>query len=322
MSSSNTNLSNLWKKNASIIGKLLAAVLVLLALYWLAKMVWLWIDYAQPRTLEQTNAATPVVNKQQKVDVNQIVNKHLFGIANAKPSEEEKVYGETKLNLKLLGVYVGDSENSSSAIIKADNKEEVYWIGENVNIAGRSNVILRRVEPFQVIISNNGRNETLTLLEKLNKEAIAASEAAKKSATQVSGKVLDKRTDSSLTRELSDVRDKLSSSPQSFADLATFEPVVGSDGQVSGFKIAPGKDPQLFTKLGLRRNDVVTSLNGVELNEQGYWAALDQLQSSETLEINLERNGQPVTLLVTLGDQQSGNNNKNPKAPDEPIEFQ
>lgn len=320
MSSSNTNLSNLWQKNASIIGKLLAAVLVLLALYWLAKMVWLWIDYAQPKTVEQSNFATPVVNKQPKVDANQIANKHLFGIANAKPAEE-KVYGETKLNLKLLGVYVGDSENSSSAIIKADNKEDVYWIGENVNIAGRSNVKLRRVEPFQVIISNNGRNETLTLLEKLNKEAIAASEAAKKNATNASGKVLDKRSDSSLTRELSDVRDKLASSPQSFADLASFQPVVGSDGQVSGFKVAPGKDPSLFTKLGLRRNDVVTSLNGVELNEQGYWAALDQLQSSETLEISLERNGQPVTLLLALGEQQSGNNKK-PKQPNEPIEFQ
>lgn len=316
MSSSNRNFSNLWQKNASIIGKLLAAALVLLALYWLAKMVWLWIDFAQPRALEQTSVATPVSNKPAKVDVNQIANKHLFGIANAKPAEEEKVYGETKLNLKLLGVYVGDSENSSSAIIKADNKEAVYWIGENVNIAGRSSVKLRRVEPFQVIISNNGRNETLTLLEKLNKEAIAASEAAKRA-----GKVLDKRADSSLTRELYDVRNKLSSSPQSFADLANFQPVVGSDGQLSGFKISPGKDPQLFTKLGLRRNDVVKSLNGIELNEQGYWTALDQLLISETLEINLERNGQPVTLLVGLGPT-ANSKSQEPKMPDEPIEFQ
>lgn len=316
MSSSNRNFSNLWQKNASIIGKLLAAALVLLALYWLAKMVWLWIDFAQPRALEHISVATPVSNKPAKVDVNQIANKHLFGIANAKPAEEEKVYGETKLNLKLLGVYVGDSENSSSAIIKADNKEAVYWIGENVNIAGRSNVKLRRVEPFQVIISNNGRNETLTLLEKLNKEAIAASEAAKRA-----GKVLDKRADSSLTRELYDVRNKLSSSPQSFADLANFQPVVGSDGQLSGFKISPGKDPQLFTKLGLRRNDVVKSLNGIELNEQGYWTALDQLLISDTLEISLERNGQPVTLLVGLGPT-ANSKSQEPKMPDEPIEFQ
>lgn len=279
-------------------------------------MVWLWIDFAQPRALEHISVATPVSNKPAKVDVNQIANKHLFGIANAKPAEEEKVYGETKLNLKLLGVYVGDSENSSSAIIKADNKEAVYWIGENVNIAGRSNVKLRRVEPFQVIISNNGRNETLTLLEKLNKEAIAASEAAKRA-----GKVLDKRADSSLTRELYDVRNKLSSSPQSFADLANFQPVVGSDGQLSGFKISPGKDPQLFTKLGLRRNDVVKSLNGIELNEQGYWTALDQLLISDTLEISLERNGQPVTLLVGLGPT-ANSKSQEPKMPDEPIEFQ
>ncbi len=303
MSNSSQNFLAVWQKHKGLIGKLIAVLFILLALYWLAKMVWLWVDYAQPKTPANNTIESPKVRKSAPVNANNLVRKHLFGVANQKPVEVEEVVGETRLNLKLLGVYVGADTKTGSAIIRAGGgKEKVYWIDDKLEVSGRGNVTLKRVEPLKVIINNNGKNETLTLLEQLNKQMMSAANSKKASAEEASeGKTIDKRRDSRITKQLADMKEKLVSSPQSYADLARFEPVVDDNGQVSGFKIAPGKDPRMFTRLGLRRNDVVKSINGVGLDNQAYWAALEQLQTSETLEINLERNGQAITLLLNVG---------------------
>ncbi|WP_251358871.1 type II secretion system protein GspC [Kangiella sp. TOML190] len=304
MNTSSQKISAMWQKHMGLIGKLIALVFILLALYWLAKMVWLWVDYAQPKPVASNVIEAPKVRKSTPVNANNLVKKHLFGIANQKPVEVEEVVGETRLNLKLLGVYVGADDKAGSAIIRAGGgKEKVYWIDDKLEVSGRGNVTLKRVEPLKVIINNNGKNETLTLLEQLNKQVMATANKKQASADDkdADAKTIDKRRDSRISKQLADMKEKLVSSPQSYADLARFEPVVDANGQVSGFKLAPGKDPRMFTRLGLRRNDVVKSINGVGLDNQAYWAALEQLQTSDTLEINLERNGQAITLLLNVG---------------------
>ncbi len=303
MSSSNLNFSLLWQKYAQLVAKVLAALLALLALYFIAKMIWLWVDYAQPKTILATSNPNSVNSSVQTINANKIAQMHLFGAANQTAEPVEEVVGETHLNLKLLGVYVDSDELQSSAIIKTGgNKEKVYWIGDKLEGVGASQVSLKRVEPLKVIINNNGRNETLTLLEKLNEQVIASVDSNKKEAdNNTNGKTIDKRRDSRLTKDLTDMRNKLAQSPQSYAGLARFEPVVDNAGQIAGFKVAPGKDPRMFSRLGLRRNDVVKSINGQGLSNDAYWTALKQLRTAETLEISIERNGQPVTLLLNLG---------------------
>ncbi|MRX28215.1 type II secretion system protein GspC [Kangiella sp. HZ709] len=298
MNKSNQNIINFWKSNSGMLTKAVAGLLLLLALYVLAKIVWLWVDYSQPKTVTSTNLRTIKAPSKNKVNVNKIVQMHLFGEANAVAEVEEEVTGETNLSLKLIGVYVDPEEPLSSAIIRSGNNEKVYWIGDNLEGVGSSKVELRKVEPLRVIIRNNGRNETLTLLEQLNKDVLASGE---KKDEEADSKTIDKRKDSQLARDLNDIRKKLSQSPQSFNDLAKFQVVTDNTGQVSGFKVAPGKDPRLFSRLGLRRNDVVTSINGQSLNSQAYWTLLDQMQTAESLDITVERNGRPVRLLLNLG---------------------
>lgn len=304
MNTSNQNFSTFWKANSSLLTKVIAALLLLLALYILAKLVWLWVDYNQPKNIQSTVQTATKSNK-KKINVNKIVQMHLFGEANVEP-EVEDVSGETALNLKLIGVYVDSNDELSSAIIRSGgNKENVYWIGDKLKGVGSRKVELKKVEPLRVIIRNGNKNETLTLLEKLNKQVLNSKKRTAQKTDDANGKTIDKRRDSRLTKDLTDMRDKLSQSPQSFADLAKFEVVTDNAGQVAGFKVAPGKDPRMFTRLGLRRNDVVTSVNGQPLSNQAYWTMLEELQTAETLEVNIERNGQPITLLLNLGAQQA-----------------
>ncbi len=315
MNTSNQNFAAFWQKNASSITKILAVLFLILTLYILAKLIWLWVDYAQPDNPVANDPSTPITSSNNKVNVNKIAQMHLFGTANRTEEPVEQVSGETKLSLKLVGVYVDSNEQLSSAIIRSSsNQEKVYWIGDKLQGVGRNQVELKKVEPLRVIIRNGARNETLTLLEKLNKQVIAS---AKKPLAEVKpgdGKTIDKRQDSRLTKDLSDIRNKLSQSPQSYADLARFEMVTDNAGQVSGFKVAPGKDPRMFSRLGLRRNDVITSVNGEALSNQAYWTVLEQLQTAESLEVNIERNGQPITLLLNLGaGQRSNQQNDQPR---------
>ncbi|NVJ64863.1 MAG: type II secretion system protein GspC [Gammaproteobacteria bacterium] len=323
MNTLNQNFAAFWQKNAAAITKIIAALLLLLALFILAKLVWLWIGFSQPS--EVIIADTPVARTSPKsnVNANKIAQMHLFGEANRAAEPVEEVSGETRLSLKLIGVYVDSNDQLSSAIIRSGgNKEKVYWVGDRIDGVGGSRVELKKVEPLRVIIRNGAKNETLTLLEKLNQQVIASAKKPLAEANASDSKTIDKRRDSRLTQDLADIRDKLSQSPQSYADLARFEMVTDDAGQVSGFKVAPGKDPRMFSRLGLRRNDVVTSVNGEALSNQAYWTVLEQLQTAETLEVNIERNGQPITLLLNLGAQQESNQQDQPRNDTRDLKIQ
>lgn len=313
MSNLNHNMNAIWHKNAGLVTKLIAGLLLLLALYFVAKMAWLWVDYAQDKELT-INSGTSVsqVKPTKNINANRIAQMHLFGTANQQAAVIEETVGETSLNLKLLGVYVSSEPGNSSAIIQTGgNKEKVYWLDEKLENVGSRKVTLKRVEVLKVIINNNGKNETLTLLEKLNEKIIGSKTSSKVASNKErDGKTIDKRNDSRLSKDLSDIREKLASSPESYSDIANFEPVVDNSGQVSGFKVSPGKNVDMFTRLGLRRNDVVKSINGEGMDNQAYWTALSQLQSAESLEVTIERNGQPVTILLNLGGGNSGRQNQ------------
>jgi len=298
-------ISQFVQQRGRLIAQVLAVLLTVLTLYIIAKLVWLWIGYFQPPP--QTKAVAEIKPQQSNrsaVDVNRLVSLHVFGEAG-KVEEEAVQAEETRLNLKLLGTYVSNQAELSSAIIQANGRDEkAYFMNDKLEVSG--NVVLHKVETLQVILKNNGRLETLTLEEQLNQQVLSNSEKTIKSdEVREPERTIDKRRDSRLTSELVEMKDKLFTDPQSLGDLAKFEPVVDDSGVVSGYKVAPGSDPRMFARLGLRRNDVIKSVNGTQLNEQGLLGIANELTSAESLEITIERDGQPVTLLLGLSELQS-----------------
>lgn len=293
------------QQRGRLIAQVLAVLLAVLTLYIVAKLIWLWIGFFQPpQPIEAVTINQPQQNKRPAVNVNKLASLHIFGEAGR--VEEETVEAEeTTLNLKLLGTYVSTEEALSSAIIQANGRDEkAYFLNDKLQVSG--NVVLQQVDTSKVVLKNNGRLETLTLEEQLNQEALSAStkRPPKQGGVRDQERTIDKRRDSRLSGELADMKDKVFTDPQSLADLAKFEQVVDESGVVTGFKVAPGSDPRMFARLGLRRNDVIKSVNGTQLNEQGLLGIANELTSAETLEITIERDGQPVTLLLGLSELQ------------------
>ena len=291
------------QQRGRLIAQIVAMILAVISLYVLAKLVWLWVEFFQPPPEVAPTKPIPAPTKQRAVNVERMASMHLFGQANA-PVEEQVEAEETQLNLKLLGTYVSSEDKLSGAIIQSNGgQEEVYFIGDKLKVRGQ--VTLHKVDTLQVILKNGGKFETLTLVENLNKEVMSSVLKPEQEERSAPERTIDKRRDVRLSKELAAMKETVYSNPQALKDIANVQPVVDANGQVSGFKVSPGKDPRMFTRLGLRRNDVITSVNGQQLNGQGMMGVLNELSNSDSVEVTIQRNGQPVTLL--LGISEMGN---------------
>ncbi|GAA4358936.1 type II secretion system protein GspC [Kangiella marina] len=300
MNSMMNNFNQFVQQRGRLVARIVAGILAVISLYILAKLVWLWVEFFQPppELAPVKNAVVPT--KQPSINIESIASLHLFGEANA-PVEEQVEAEETKLNLKLLGTYVSSEKELSSAIIESNGSQEsVYFIGDKLKVRGQ--VTLHKVETLQVIIKNGGKYETLTLVEQLNQQVMSSASKPESNLKESPERTIDKRRDARLSRELAEMKEQIYTNPQALKDIANVQPVVDASGQVSGFKVSPGKDPRMFTRLGLRRNDVITSVNGQQLSNEGMMGVMNELSNSDSVEVTIERNGQPVTLILGISD--------------------
>jgi general secretion pathway protein C len=80
---------------------------------------------------------------------------------------------------------------------------------------------------------------------------------------------------------------------------AQLKPVF-ADGRIVGADIS-GADASLLARLGLKPTDVVTAINGTPLagvtNPQ---QLMEQLQSSSSVQVTVQRDGKPATLTLSL----------------------
>ncbi|WP_168204261.1 type II secretion system protein GspC [Aliikangiella coralliicola] len=272
-------------------------------MYILSKIFWVWVAYFMAPSEFGPVKVTPVasVKSGNKIDVNKLVGMELFGsvVKEAPKTEVVEQVEETKLNLKLRGIYAADSKDKANAIIEdGRGKQAVYFVNEKLEVSGR--VYLRQVFMDKVILETNGRKEALTLeTTELVNTVIKKSEESRKPASK-KAKVEDKRSNQRISRQLNEYRNKFQSDPTSVSDVISGRPHF-VNGELRGFKVSPGRDKRLFQELGLRRGDVVRSINGVALdNMQDAMSLMNDVQSIEDLNVEIERNGETLSLLLNL----------------------
>lgn len=295
------NYSN-WLPLVQWLGWIIAVVIA-------AKVFWIWVLYfaapSEPKPF-QVNAR-PSASKSQAININDVLNRNLFGSIVEAPVEaapEVVDAAPTRLNLKLRGIYAAETRTKANAIIEDNRgKQAVYFLNDKINVSGR--VYLRQVFVDKVILETNGKQESLSL----EKSELAITTSTRKNdlrKTNKKGKkrVDDKRQDSRLSQKLNSYRDKLLSDPKSVADVISGSPHM-VDGELRGFKIRPGKDRRLFQELGLRRNDVVTAINGVTLdNMQDAMNLMSEAQSMQEVSVDIQRGNEQLSLLLNLSNKQ------------------
>ena len=277
-------------------------VVVLLSLYLIAfaaKLVWRIIPEPQ-LSATPTVSRAPVISSssgQNGVNIAKIQQLNLFGNAAAKPAEpvaEVTDAPETRLNLTLTGVVASSEQEAGTAIIENRGSQAVYGLGEKIE---GTNATLQKVYNDRVIIKNGVRNETLML------DGIDYDEANRRREMQARNRPEPQEEEEDtveLSEEALEATAALRERPANFTDFISISPKT-EEGQLIGYQVSPGKEPELFKSAGLQTGDVITQINGLDLTDlQQSQEALSELRNAQTIELTIIRDGSLTTLYLDL----------------------
>jgi len=197
-------------------------------------------------------------------------------------------------DLSVIGVVVGRVDARSSAILSAGGKTRVVAIGESA-FGGR----LVSVAEEAVVLDFGGERVELRLpavstpLPRPPLPPAAASELPPGTPP------LDPATPAREMDRLSVERRLGEEIPRILAETAV-APVL-EEGRVVGVQITRLPEGSLLSDAGLRAGDVLTRINGTDIDGLATLVGLwPRLQSASELRAVVLRGGQPVSLLVTL----------------------
>ncbi|TDG16013.1 type II secretion system protein GspC [Seongchinamella unica] len=273
-----------------------------------------------PADLEIVNPVTRAPNAagSAPVDIARLQELHLFGeigadepvaavveaveTVDASRDGIEEGARETRLQLLLRGVVASTEDGLGIAIIEHRKKQAVYAVGDE--LPEGSKVVLAKVMPRQVVLDNNGTYELLSLFEENELDAqLTAAAPSPRIAQPVNHgapALVDKRNDATATELAQSYRDRLYQNPQSLAEVVSVN-AVRRDGQLLGYRVSPGKDKQQFAQLGFKAGDLVTSVNGIDLNDPANTMRLYQtMRTASEAVFDLQRGDELVSISVSL----------------------
>ncbi|ASD65910.1 type II secretion system protein GspC [Pseudoalteromonas piscicida] len=224
-----------------------------------------------------------------------IVSQNLFGEANAKPDTKPQPVvsdaPETTLNVRLTGIVaVSQDDGAGLAIIESQGRQETYSV--DAPITG-TRAKLARVLPDRVILDVSGRFETL-MLDGIEFSRTVAMPTKPK-------KIVNNATSPTPPRnELANRRQELINEPGKLFDYIKISP-ERRNGELIGYRLTPGKDPELFKQVGLQANDLAIAINGFQLTDMKQaMSAINELRTSTDANITIERDGQVMDVQFSL----------------------
>ena len=100
--------------------------------------------------------------------------------------------------------------------------------------------------------------------------------------------------------ELDKMRQEMAKNPQSVLKYIRLSQ-VSNNGKITGYRVNPGKDRQLFDSVGLKPGDIATSLNGIDLTDPAAMSSLWKNMSEMTeLNLTVQRDGQLHDIFIGL----------------------
>lgn len=265
-----------------------------------ARLVWLLLPLSTkpvPMAAPLNIAAGDGKKTVSAVDIETMMRWHLYGEVGAQPRAAlvEDQAQETTLNLQLLGVIAASDPAQARAFILVDGKQQQFAVGEQ--LPGGGKVVLSKVLVDRAIIDNNGRYETLWLYD----PALNARQPQPNiSGVSSAANTVDMRTDAQVTALAQNYREQLYQNPSSLADVIQVAPAM-EGGKLVGYRISPGRDQSQFEKFGFKPGDIVTSVNGIGLEDpQKALELYNLIRSARDASITVRRGTEQLTMMVSL----------------------
>lgn len=303
MTVGSTNLSNIWLQISKYQSQINLAIVVLLVLYLLAFLAdFTWRLFPGPELsntqVQQAGGNTASSPKQgSRLNLAKLKSLNLFGDMTAQPlapvQQQVTEAPETRLNLTLSGVVATDNPKLAAAIIENRGKQNTYGIDDEID---GTNATLIEVYADRVIIENGPRRETL-MLDGIEYSAEAPIYQPR-IETIAGGDTIEREEYKVLSEEVAESTRALQRSPANFTDFISISP-NSANGQLNGYRIAPGKKPNLFRAAGFVAGDIVTEINGLDLTDpQQALEAMAELREAQALQLTINRGDEFLTLFL------------------------
>ncbi|MBU2971235.1 type II secretion system protein GspC [Pseudoalteromonas sp. C2R02] len=269
-----------------------------------------WLIWPKPQESNSfINSASSNSASRSTLNSSDITAINLFGKANAQPVkkevEEPKVINdapETTLNINLTGVVaVNQDDKAGLAIIESQGAQETYQVDDVVK---GTRATVKQVFADRVILQVRSRYETL-MLDGFNFSKTVTSTKRKQQSSsprkiKQNSRTIKATQNTDVKREIREKRAELVKDPGKLFDYIRVSP-SRVNGELVGYKLRPGKDPALFRKMGLKHNDLATSINGYMLTDMKQaMAAINELRTAQSATISIDRKGEQLDVLFSL----------------------
>lgn len=306
MTIGNYNLIQLWHQINRYHNQINMFLVVLLSLYLIsfaADLTWRLLEkpvHTAPTASQQVTTATRA-NANTQVSLQKVKQLFLFGNPAKQPKKAEPVVADapqTNLNLTLTGVVTSSNDGEGTAIIENRGSQNTYSLGDKID---GTNVVITQVMVDRIIIKNGSRNETLMLdgidFNKQRNRPVANRPKRTAKTTGPQRQSMQRRT---LSDKAVRATQKLRQKPTNFTDFIAISPVRES-GELKGYRVSPGKDSSLFKSAGLKANDIVTEINGLDLTDiQQSMEAMGAMREAQSLQLTVNRDNNVLTLYLDL----------------------
>lgn len=261
----------------------LAALLLLSS--GLAKWTWQLVVPPTSQVIVTPGHDTP--SRQASLNLQGLMSAQLFGKAEAEAKSSSPLNVPlSSLNLVLAGVVAAGE--SSIAIISVSGQEETpFSLGEEIT----HGALLHAVYSDRVILQRGGILESL-VLEDLNKS--------------LPGTAYRPASNHSRRQEIRSLGNNNFVVPRAMLSQQLKNPDFLRDAHIvankgGGFRVRRLKSGSLYSKLGLKRGDIIKSVNGVQINTmQDAMNQYQQLESLSQVQLEIVRKGKSQMLQFHL----------------------
>lgn len=272
-------------QSSKFIQVLNTALLALLA-FVLVQFIWLFL------ASNDSTFRTKIPIQQNDSTADEPQGLALFGQIKQTPNKAvaaRPVLSKTKLNLILKGVWLNQKQiNQSYVIIELSSKDKIFFINDKIS----SLATLVEIYANYVVLNRAGQLEAL-YLRKNNKDKLITS------AKKANNNEIVPDLNAQEKQQLNHIRQQLKANPWRLSQILNIKPKY-KVGKLTGFEIRPGKERNLFYKLGLEPGDVVHSVNNDVLTLATLNAVLNTVVNNGNIRITFNRSGTSKTLVLKL----------------------
>jgi general secretion pathway protein C len=255
-------------------------------------------DGTAPGTDVRQPARTP--DTRPAVSINAILNRNLFGEAGETEVADTGLPAvETRLPLKLLGVFVADDPDESAAIIAQEGRGSglVFVVGDKVP----GNAELIEVHADHVVLRRAGSRETLRFPKIQGNQLVAEPESAAPRPLGTNTGGMPVEPDSETPRDfVASYRERIDADPEGALREIGITPV--SEGDAQGYRLdsAAASSPYL-SQTGLQPGDVVLSVNGQPVGDiQQDRHQIDNILAEGSARIEVQRGTRRFFVTASL----------------------